>query len=111
MTETLFAQPKRRKGASEALLDKQLRAWHVDGVMAGDSWTSDRGLLRDAARAVDQAREDMRNGEGTAYSFARTVKIYHDLLAFYRSGQEVISGDSIDALIASLGAPTLRDET
>lgn len=109
MTDTLFAQPSRRKGASEALLGKTLRAWHQDGYLDGDAWASARGLLRDAARAVDQAREDMREGEGTAYSFARTVKIFHELLAAYRSGGEVETGDSIDALLREISGPPVRD--
>lgn len=111
MTDTLFSQPARRKGASEALLAKTLRQWHKDGYLAGDSWAAARGLLRDAARAVDVARDDMRDGEGTAYSFARTVKIYHELLTAYRDGGEVTTVDGIDALLASISGPPVRDDS
>lgn len=105
----MFPQPRRRVGQSEALLAKTLRAWHQDGYLAGDSWAAARGVLRDCARAVDASRDDMRTGDGSAYSFARTVKIYADLLALYRSGDEAVNGDGIDALLASLSGPTLRD--
>jgi hypothetical protein len=105
----LFPQPRRRIGQSEALLAKTLRAWHTDGYLAGDAWASARGVLRDCARAVDASRDDMRTGDGSAYSFARTVKIYADLLALYRDGQGVTSGDSFDALLAEISVPPVRN--
>jgi hypothetical protein len=105
----LFPQPRRRVGQSEALLAKTLAAWHRDGYLAGDAWSAARGVLRDCARAVDAARDDMRAGEGSAYSFARTVKIYADLLALYRTGDEGVSHDGIDALLASISGPPVRD--
>lgn len=105
----LFPQPRRRTGQSEALLAKTLRAWHTDGYLAGDAWASARGVLRDAARAVDASRDDMRTGDGSAYSFARTVKIYADLMGMYRDGSGVTTGDSIDALIAEISGGPVRD--
>jgi hypothetical protein len=105
----LFPQPRRRVGQSEALLAKTLRAWHTDGYLAGDSWAAARGVLRDCARAVDASRDDMRTGDGSAYSFARTVKIYADLMQLYRSGDEGVSSDSIDDLLASISGPPVRD--
>lgn len=110
MSDGLFSAPRRRVGASEALLAKTLRAWHRDGYLAGDAWASQRGILRDAARAVDAARVDMREGEGSAYSFARTVKIYAELLALYRS-EEVDTDDGIDAFLASISGPPVRDDS
>ena len=78
--------------------------------MVGDVWASARGILRDAARAVDHAREDMRAGEGSAYSFARTNELFRQAMAAYRVGEEVTGSDSIDDLIANIsGPPTLRD--
>ena len=60
-------------------------------------------------RGFDVARDDMRDGEGSAYSFARTVKIFHELLAAYREGREVDTGDSIDALLREISGPPVRD--
>lgn len=107
----LFPQPRRRVGQSEALLAKTLRAWHTDGYLAGDSWAAARGVLRDCARAVDASRDDMRTGDGSAYSFARTVKIYADLLGLYRADDGQVNSDGIDALLASISGPPVRDST
>jgi hypothetical protein len=51
----------------------------------------------------------MRTGDGSAYSFARTVKIYADLLALYRDGQGVTTLDTFDALLADISGPPVRD--
>jgi hypothetical protein len=104
----LFPQPRRRVGQAEALLSKTLRAWHADGYLAGDAWASARGVLRDAARAVDAARADLHAGDATAYSFARTVNIYAALMASYRDGGEVDTSDGIDSLIANISGPPVR---
>ena len=106
MTETLFATPRRRKGAAEALLDKTLRAWHADGYLQGDQWASARGVLRDLARAVDAARHDMYEGEGSAYSLARCTALYAETMAAYRSNEER-PRDGIDELIANISGPTI----
>ena len=106
-----FAQPRRRVGQAEALLAKTMRAWNDDGYLAGDAWASARGVLRDAARAVDSARDDMRAGDGSAYSFARTNELFRQAMAAYRSGEEVQAHDAIDALIANISGPAIRDTT
>jgi enhancing lycopene biosynthesis protein 2 len=105
----LFAEPRRRRGAAEALLAKTLRAWHEADHLAGDKHSAARGVLRDAARAVDAARADMRTGEGTAYSFARTNELYRQALDALGPGGEVTTDDTLDALIAELGAGPVRD--
>lgn len=110
MTESLFAQPKRKRGAAEALLDKTLRAWHTDGYLAGDAWASARGVLRDAARAVDRARQDMLDGDGSAYSFARCNELFRQAMDAYRNAGEVNAGDDFDAFLASISGPAIRDE-
>lgn len=109
MPEVLFPLPRRRIGPAEALLGQTMRAWHEEGILAGDAWASARGILRDAARAVDYAREDMRSGDGSAYSFARTNELFRQALATYRTGEEAASGDALDTLIASFSGPALRD--
>lgn len=109
MTETLFGQPRRRTGASEALLAKTLRQWHADGYLAGDAWASARGVLRDAARAVDHGRQAMHDGEITARSFASIVKTYAELMQLYRQRDEGVTGDAIDSLIAEISGPPVRD--
>ena len=111
MTDALFGAPRRKVGASESLLAKTLRAWHEEGVLAGDRWASARGVLRDAARAVDVARADMYDGEGSAYSFARTNALYMQAMQAYMSGEEAQANDAIDALIANISAAPVRDET
>lgn len=109
MTEALFAQPRRRKGAAEALLDKSLRSWHLSGYLTGDDYSAARGVLRDMARAVDRARDDMYSGEGTAYSFARTNALFMEAMAHYR-GREETPSDDIDALIANItSGPEIRN--
>ena len=110
MTEELFAAPRRRVGASEALLARTLRAWTRDGILVGDAWASARGVLRDAARAVDYARDDMRSGDGSAYSFARTNELFRQAMDSYRSGEEVAGHDAIDELLASISGPAVRHE-
>jgi len=111
MTDPLFAEPRRRIGPAEALLAKTLRAWHTDGVLVGDKWASARGVLRDAARAVDLAREDARADEASARSFGWANKTYAELMALYLVSEEVTSGDSLDALIANISGPPIRYTT
>ena len=111
MQESLIGQPRRRIGAAEALLGRTLRAWTLEGVLVGDGWASARGILRDAARAVDTARDDMRSGDGSAYSFARTNELFRQAMDSYRSGEEAAGHDAIDALIANISRPAVRDET
>lgn len=110
MDDGLFGTPRRRVGACEALLARTMRAWTREGILVGDAWASARGVLRDAARAVDQARDDMRDGEGSAYSFARTNELYRQALDSYRSGEEAASHDALDALIANISGPAIRDQ-
>lgn len=110
MTDFLIAQGKRKPGAAEALLAKTLRAWHEQGHLVGEEHASARGILRDAARAVDMARDDMYRGDGSAYSFARANELYRAALASMRPSEEV-TDDGLDALLASLSAPPVRDGT
>lgn len=108
MTDSLFAAPRRKIGPAEALLAKTLRAWHQAGHLAGDEWAAARGVLRDAARAVDAARHDLQEGEGTAYSFARTNELYRQALDQLRPSGEV-TPDAFDAFLADLGTGPVRD--
>lgn len=109
MQEPLFAKPRRKQGAAEALAVKTLKAWHQAGYLAGDDWALARGALRDAARAVDQAREQMYDGEGSPYSFARANALMVEIMQGFRQGEEVASYDGIDELIANISSPTLGD--
>lgn len=110
MTDTLFGSPRRRKGAAEALLDSTLRAWAAEGYLVGPTWGAARGVLRDAARAVDSARHDMQEGTASALAFSRTNENYRQALAAYRPGEEVPTHDAIDTLIANLtSSPPLCD--
>ena len=110
MTESLFSAPRRRRGPAEELLAKTLRAWHQAGHLVGDEWSAARGVLRDAARAVDAARYDLQNGEGSAYSFARTNELYRQALEQLRPSGEV-TADAFDAFLADLGSGPVRDGT
>ena len=93
---------QRRRGAAEVLLAQTMRAWNNTGLYAGPEWAAARGVLRDAARAVDAARDDMRAGEGSAYSFARANDIYRTALAAFQSGGK--TGDEIEDLVNGLDA-------
>ena len=108
MSDGLFAAPRRKIGAAEALLGKTLRAWHEAGHLVGDEYAAARGVLRDAARAVDAARADMHSGEGTAYSFARTNELYRQALDTRAPAGEVTTGDALDALLADLSTGPVR---
>jgi len=109
MTDTLFAAPRRRKGATEALLDKTLRAWHQEGVLQGDSHAAARGILRDAARNVDRARADVADGTMTPLQGQRVLAMYAELLTTFRPGEEAPTNDAIDDLIASISATPVCD--
>ncbi len=110
MSDALFPQPRRRVGPAEALLAKTLRAWHAAGHLTGDEHSAIRGVLRDAARAVDAARADLQSGEGTAYSFARTNELYRQALDAHRPGGEVTT-DAFDDFLADLSSGAVRDTT
>ena len=101
-----IAQPRRRQGATEALLAKTLRAWHVDGILSGDTAAAARGVLRDAAKAVDQARAAMYDGTGSPYSLARCNTLYMEALDHY-GRREDTGDDAIDALIANISGPAV----
>ena len=109
MGEALFPLPSRRKGQAEALLAKTLRAWHQDGVLVGDLWAVHRGILRDAARVVDLARDDARADDAAVARFGRANRTFAELLGLYLTGQEVTASDSIDALIANISTGPVRD--
>lgn len=101
-----ISQPRRRTGATEALLTKTLRAWHESGILTGDSAASARGVLRDLARAVDANRAAMYDGTASAYSLARCVSLYMEALDNY-GRTEVPQDDAIDALIANISGPAV----
>lgn len=108
MADKLFGNPRRKAGSSEAMLAKTLRAWNDTGHLAGAEWGSARAALRDAARAVDVARADMYDGEGSAYSFARTNELFRAALDHYKTPGEVNTHDGIDDLLASFSLGPLR---
>lgn len=110
MTEQLVlgGAPRRKIGPAEALLAKTLRAWHEAGHLVGDEHAASRGVLRDAARAVDAARYDMQHGDGTAYSFARTNELYRQALEQLQPGGEVKT-DAFDDFLADLGSGPVLD--
>ena len=105
--DSLFAQPRKRIGQSEALLAKTMRAWALEGHLQGDSHATARGILRDGARAVDAARAAMSDGSASAFAFARTIKVYQDMIQTYSQAEEVIS-DGIDSLLKSLSTGPVR---
>ena len=111
MTESLFKQPRRKVGATEALLSKTLRAWHEAGLLGGDEWASARGVLRDAARAVDAARAGMYDGSVSPYSFARTNELYRQAMESFREPDREVKSDvdELDVFLASLSSPGSRD--
>jgi predicted RNA-binding Zn ribbon-like protein len=109
MMDALFAQPRKKIGQSEALLAKSMRAWAQEGHLQGDEFAVARGILRDGARAVDSARSAMSDGLASAYSFARTVRVYQELVTMYRSGEEVQTDDLDDLLRNLASAGPVRD--
>jgi len=103
-----FAQPRRRIGQAEALLAKTMRAWNEEGHLAGNAFAVHRGILRDAARAVDAARDAARAGECSDHTFARVNRMFLEAVQAFGGG-EVQSSDAIDALIANISGPPVRD--
>lgn len=93
------------------MLSKTLRAWHAEGYLQGDAWASARHGLRLLARNVDLAEADVLAGDMTPLQAQRVVTMFLEQLSAYRTGEEVTTSDSIDALIASFGGPTVRDQT
>lgn len=111
MSDALFPVPRRRVGQSEALLAKTLRAWHLEGVLVGDLFAVHRGILRDAARVVDLARDDARSDDAAVSRFGRANRTFAELLGLYLTGQEVNAVDGIDALIANISSGPVRHGT
>jgi hypothetical protein len=103
MTDALFGAGRRKSGAAEALLGRTLRAWHDVGHLDGDAYAVHRGILRDAARAVDAAREASRNGECSDHTFARVNKMFLETVQAFGPGEEP-SHDDIDTLIANISS-------
>jgi hypothetical protein len=106
MSDGLFRQPRRKIGPLEAALGHTLAAWADAGTLAGNAYAADRAALRDLARAADMAREDAY-GDGSPWVLAQTARAFREALVSYRGGGE--SHDGIDALIASISAPPVRD--
>jgi hypothetical protein len=103
-----FAQPRRHVGQAEGLLAKTLRAWHEEGHLSGPAFAVHRGILRDAARAVDAARDASRIGECSDHTFARVNKMFLEAVQAF-TATEVQSNDALDDLIASFSGPAVRD--
>ena len=109
MTDGLFAQPRRRPGTPETALGRTMAAWAANGQMTGDAWAADRAVLRDLARAADLARADAFGGEGSPWVLSQTGKAFRDALDSYRTQVGGDSVDAIDALIANISGPAVRD--
>jgi hypothetical protein len=85
-----------------------MRAWSEEGHLIGDEHAAARGALRDFARAVDRARDDMQADEGSAYSFARCNELYRQALADL-APKAAEGGDDFDAWLTDLGTAPVRD--
>jgi hypothetical protein len=80
-------------------LELTLAAWSADDHLTGADNAATRSTLRDAAEAVDHARAAMRSDAGTAYSLARCVATYSELLrAAAPSWQSLASVDVWSAI-------------
>lgn len=108
MTDGLFAQPRRKRGPAENALDVTLRAMGQGGMLAGDEYAADRAALRDLARAADMARSDAQAGEGSPWVLAQTASKFREAVESYRARMGGDS-DSIDAFLASISGPPVRD--
>lgn len=101
---------RRRIGPTRRQLDVTLGAWKRAGILAGDDHAVVRAALRDAAEACDAARDAMRAGEGSAFTLTTTAGRLFDMVAAVRPF--VVSGgesDGLDAFLATLAAPAVRD--
>jgi hypothetical protein len=90
-------------GPAHQAVTTSLAAWIADGDLADDSYAAVRGVLLDAAIAVDTCRAEVEAGEASGYQFARTVALLQAALDNARRGTAGV-GDDVDDFIASLGS-------
>jgi hypothetical protein len=93
---------RRRRGIARSQLDRTLTALRKAGHLAGDEHAAARSMLRDAAEAVDVARDSMRAGEGSPYTLSMCLRVYRELLdraATLEGGP----ADAFDELLRSFG--------
>jgi hypothetical protein len=93
---------RRRRGIARSQLDRTLTALRKAGTLAGDEHAAARSMLRDAAEAVDVARESMRAGDGSPYTLSMCLRVYRELLDMARHDQEG-SADAFDELLRAFG--------
>jgi hypothetical protein len=110
--ETLFGSDEpatRPEGPSLTAVRQTLAAWEETGHLVGDDHAAARGVLLDAARAVDAGRADLKTGSASAFSFARCNELLR--LALDALGPKVGGGidDDLARLVDQLGSGPVRD--
>lgn len=106
-----FGRVRRRIGPSRRQVDVTLSAWRRAGLLAGDDHAAFRSTLRDAAEAVDAARDALREGTGSAYTLTMTTRALFDMLAAVRPLVAPSGGDDDwTAFLDAVGRPTVRDD-
>ncbi len=106
-----FGRVRRRRGASRSQLDVTLTAWRKAGILAGDDHAAFRSALRDAAEAVDAARDALRDGSGSSYTLTMSTRALFDMLAAVRPPAPAAGGDDEwTSFLAAVAGPTVRDD-
>ena len=100
---------RRRRGIARTQLDRTLSAWKRDDQLTGDEYAAARSVLRDAAEAVDAARHQLRDGQGSAYTLAMCLRTYAELLEQLGPDREGSDDGELRAFLAGLGAPAVSD--
>lgn len=114
---------RRRRGIARQMLDRQLAAWKRAGVLAGDEHAATRAALRDAAEALDAARDALRLAHAVAREttsgaddvsrcanrLGECSRRLLDMLTLAGAGGGDDDGDAFDAFLSGLGGPAVRD--
>lgn len=114
MSDTLpGTSVRRRRGPSRVQLDVTLTAWKAAGILAGPEHAAHRSALRDAAEAVDAARDAVRaareRGDNAgALTLSTASERLFGMLAAVVPLERGEDTDGLAAFLAGLGTAEVR---
>lgn len=100
---------RKRQGPRRSALERTLRAWKRDDVLAGDTYAAERSALRALADAADAADRALESGEGSAYTASMCADRFRVALRDVEAARGETTDAALGAFLAGLGTPTVSD--
>ena len=100
---------RRRFGPRRSAVERTLRAWSRDDVLAGDAYAAERSALRSLADACDAADAALRDGEGSAYTASMCADRLRVAVRDVEAAREGTTDAALGAFLAGLGTSSVSD--